>query len=75
MMETVRLKRITAKHSASRRVSRGESDHTTDRWQDKGARGALAVGRFLQGFMWRIREVRPTSAARGKSDLQESSFT
>ena len=58
MMETVSFKRVTAKHSASRRVLGGGSGHTTDRWQDKGARCARLFGRvFSRGYVTNSRGV------------------
>lgn len=46
-METVSFNRLKAWHRALWSVSRGGTGHTTDRWQDKEARGVLAVGRVV----------------------------
>jgi hypothetical protein len=46
-METVSFNRVKARHRALWRVSRGGTGHTTDRWQDKGARCVRLFGRVL----------------------------
>ena len=47
MTETVSFNRVKAWHRALWRVSRGASGNITDRWQDKGARGARLFGRVF----------------------------
>jgi hypothetical protein len=51
-MEALAFNRVTAWHGASRSAQRGRPGNTTERWQDKGARGALAVGRVIsRGYL------------------------
>jgi hypothetical protein len=51
-METVSFNRLKGRHRALWRVSRGGTGHTTDRWQDKGARCMRLFGRvFSNGYV------------------------
>jgi hypothetical protein len=47
MMAAGTCNRKSAWHGGSWSVQRGGSGQTTDRWQDKGARGVLSVGRVI----------------------------
>jgi hypothetical protein len=47
MMAAIDLNRRLAQHGVLWNAQRGSAGHTTDRWQDKGARGVLSVGRVI----------------------------
>jgi hypothetical protein len=59
MMATIVLNRRLARHGVLWNAQRGSAGHTTDRWQDKGARGVLGVGRvFSRGYGAKSHRVR-----------------
>jgi hypothetical protein len=51
MMAAIVLNRRLARHGVLWNAQKGSAGHTTDRWQDKGARGVLGVGRvYSEGY-------------------------
>jgi hypothetical protein len=51
MMAAIVLNRRLARHGVLWNAQRGSAGHTTEPWQDKGARGALGVGHvFSTGY-------------------------